>query len=144
MSIRIFYSEVKFRLKERKSILKIIEKVIEEEKKLTGDLSFIFTDDDYLRKINIEFLLHDYNTDVITFSYNNENVINGEIYISVETVIVNSVKYKVSLNMEIYRVMIHGVLHLLGYDDKNEMGKKRIREQENFWLRNIGEEDNGI
>jgi rRNA maturation RNase YbeY len=87
-----------------------------------------------LRKINVSFLEHDYNTDVITFNYNSGKKLNGEVYISIDTVRVNSANYNVSLEQEVMRVMFHGILHLIGYDDKTGPQKREIRMMEDKWL----------
>jgi probable rRNA maturation factor len=115
----------------------VIEKVIGKEKSVPGDLNFIITDDVNLRQLNIEFLEHDYNTDVITFNYNDEKVVNGEVYISLETVRYNANNYNVSLSEEMSRVIIHGVLHLVGYDDKTKEKRVEMKSMEDLWLREI-------
>jgi probable rRNA maturation factor len=134
LSVRILYDETNFRLRGWRKIRTLIEKVIEKEHKISGDLNFIITNDKNLKSINIEFLEHDYYTDVISFDYNYGNVINGEVYISIETVKSNSLNYNVSLKEELLRVIIHGLLHLLGYDDKTEEEKRVMREKEDQWL----------
>jgi len=134
LSIKIFYDETNFRLKGWRKIKRLIQEVIAKELKISDDLNFIITNDKNLRKINIQFLEHDYNTDVITFNYNKGSVINGEIYISLETVKKNANNYDVSLNNELLRVLIHGVLHLVGYDDKTKEQKIVIHEMEDLWL----------
>ena len=137
MSIRIFYDETDFRLKGWRKAVGIIKRVIAKEQKISGDLSFIITNDENLRKINIEFLEHDYYTDVITFNYNEEDCVNGEVYISLERVTENALNYNVSLNNELMRILIHGVLHLVGYDDKDDHGRSEMRRMEDFWLQSL-------
>lgn len=144
MSIKIFYDNTSYRIRSWKKVVKILNEVIEKEEKFSGDLSFIITNDDYLRKLNVQFLEHDYFTDVITFNYNTKNLVNGEVYISLETVRQNALNYNVSLNNEIKRVVIHGVLHLIGFDDKSENQRTEMRKQEDLWLDILKRKYNGL
>lgn len=134
MKIKLYYESIKFRLKDWKKIRNLIVKVISEEGKFSGDLNFILADDKFIREINKKFLNHDANTDVISFNYDNEDNVNGEIYISIESVKRNANNYKVSYKSEVLRVMIHGVLHLCGYVDEYEEEKIIIHAREDYWM----------
>lgn len=134
MKIRVYYDNIKARIKESKKKVKFIEKVIRKENYVPGDLNFIFTDDDTLLEINRKFLNHNYYTDVIAFDYSYKKEVNGEIYISRDTVLKNAVNYNVSLDDEILRVMLHGTLHLCGYDDKSKAQKQQMRKKENMLI----------
>ena len=134
MSVRIFYDKTKFRLSGWRETGKKIEEVIRNELKISGDLNVIIANDKTIRELNNQFLKHNYDTDVIAFNYNEGDVVNGEIYISIETVKRNAREYNVNLNEEVLRVIIHGVLHLLGFDDKREKEKTKMKYMEDFWL----------
>jgi rRNA maturation RNase YbeY len=108
-----------------------------------GEINIVITDDIKLREINREFLEHDYFTDVITFNYNEMKTLNGEIYISIDRVKDNAMIYDVGSSLEMSRVIIHGILHLLGMDDKTEDEKKLMRKEEDLWLGKLKNE-NGI
>jgi len=109
--------------------------VIGNENKLPGDLNFIFCSDDYLYKLNIEYLNHDTLTDIITFDLSEiEDEISGEIYISIERVKENSGKFNVSFYEELHRVIIHGILHLAGYNDKTPDEVSLMRKKEDYCL----------
>lgn len=103
--------------------------VISENKKL-GEINYIFCDDEYLTKINIEFLNHDTLTDIVSFDYSVGNEINGDIFISIERVKENASDFNVSFNEELKRVMVHGLLHYCGYKDKTEADELLMRNKE--------------
>jgi rRNA maturation RNase YbeY len=132
--IKLFYDSTGYRLRGSRKALNLIEKVIRKEKRISGDLNFIVTNKNRIREINIEFMKHDSFTDVIAFGYSDGKVIDGEIYMSLETIKENSINYKVSLINELVRVMIHGTLHLCGYEDKTENERLIMRKKENHWL----------
>jgi len=99
-----------------------------------GRLSYHFLTDIELHKINMEFLNHDTYTDVITFDYNQENIIIGEIYISLDRVLENSNTSQIAYNQEVKRIIIHGFLHLLGYKDKTPNDKIEMTSKEDYYL----------
>jgi len=137
LNIRIYYDEVKFRLRDSGKVKKFLEEVIVAEKKRPGDLSFIFTNDNKLLGINKRFLEHDYYTDVISFSYNEGRVIKGEVYISIDTVRRNASFYGSAQIDEVLRVMIHGTLHLCGYGDTDEEELNKMEEIQEMYLREL-------
>tara|TARA_B110000008_G_C16940634_1_gene552299 strand:+ start:1002 stop:1412 length:411 start_codon:yes stop_codon:yes gene_type:complete len=114
-----------------------LKDVTTKEGKEIGELVYVFCNDDYLIEKNMQFLKHDTLTDVITFDYCNEEIISGDILISTERVKENALKYEVDFLTELHRVMVHGLLHLLGYKDKNEKDAKKMREKENYYLINF-------
>lgn len=99
-----------------------------------GEINYIFCDDAYLHKLNVEFLNHDTLTDIISFDNSLGKLLNGDIFISVSRVKENAKDYKVSFDNELHRVLIHGVLHYMGYKDKTALEKKEMRSRENSAL----------
>ncbi len=113
-----------------------IEILISNENKSDGELSFIFCSDNYLLEMNKNYLNHDYYTDVITFDYCENDIVSGDIFISIDRIKENAKIYKTTFQNELHRIMIHGVLHLVGYSDKTDKEQKQMREKENFYLKN--------
>lgn len=145
MRIRFFYDEVKYRLREVKYLKDFIAEVIREEKHSPGDLSFILTGNEKIRGINREFLKQDYFTDVIAFDYGDGKIVRGEVYISIDTVRINAINYKVSLRNELIRVILHGTLHLCGYRDGSEEEARLMKNRENELLKRFfGGKKSGI
>ncbi len=124
-----------FKLKNSPKIKTWIKKIIELEKKQEGQISFVFTNDEELLKINQQFLKHDTYTDIITFDYCEGKIISGDIMISVDRVEENALKLKIDFSEEVKRVMIHGVLHLCGYKDKTKVASELMRKKENWALK---------
>lgn len=134
MNIRLFYDSVDYRLRSWGRIKRLIDKVIAEEGKVSGDLNFILTNDSILKEMNMKYLKHNYFTDVISFGCGKDNVIEGEVYVSVDAVKRNAQNYKVSYNNEMLRVIIHGTLHLIGFNDYSKEEKSEMRRMEDMWL----------
>ena len=111
-----------------------INNVIKEEEMIIGELVYVLCNDEYLLKKNIQFLNHNTLTDVITFDYSEKKIISGDILISTERVVENAKIFNVNYLTELHRVMVHGLLHLLGYKDKNEKDTDIMREKENYYL----------
>ena len=111
-----------------------IQEVIRLNKHQTGHLSFVFCTDDYLLEVNKKFLNHDYYTDIITFDYSESNTVSGDLIISIDRVKENALIHQCSFNLELNRVIIHGVLHLLGFSDKTDDQISKMRELEGLYL----------
>ncbi|WP_297706566.1 rRNA maturation RNase YbeY [uncultured Eudoraea sp.] len=125
-----YHYETEFDLENIKEYTSWINTIVVSENVHLGDLSYIFCSDEYLIKLNQKYLGHDTYTDIVTFNYSEEDVISGEIYISVDRVKENAVKFKEDFKRELRRVMAHGVLHLLGYNDKSKKEKEEMRTKE--------------
>jgi len=114
-----------------------LQQLIIEEGKEPGDISVIFCSDEYLLEMNKKHLQHDYYTDIITFNYVDDLLISGDLFISADRIKDNAVKFGVAFLEELYRVIFHGVLHLIGYNDKTEAEQKVMRQKENYYLAKV-------
>ncbi len=130
MSTNFFNEEVTIKLGEKRNLKSWIKFVVESHHKKLGEINFVFASDEYVIEINREYLKHNYFTDIITFNYNSLDLVSGDIFISVDTVKRNANTYSVSFVNELHRVIIHGVLHLIGFDDKTEELQMIMKEQE--------------
>ena len=130
----LYNFETSFSLKDEKKISVWIEHISSLEGFTIGEINYIFCDDIYLNSINKEFLNHDSFTDIISFDYTLGQQLNGDIYISTERVLDNAETYSVAFEIELCRVMIHGVLHYMGYKDKSIEDKNEMRKKENTCL----------
>ena len=101
---------------------------------ITGDLTYIFCSDEYLKEINLKYLSHDYYTDIVTFDYKEGNIVSGDMFISVNRVKENSNLFKCVISDEFLRVMVHGLLHLIGYNDESDLERETMRELENEFI----------
>jgi probable rRNA maturation factor len=126
-----FFSEIDFQLQNEKTISSWIAQTIEAEGFSLGEITFVFCDDEKLHKINLEYLNHDTLTDIISFDYTIGKQLHGEIYISIERVKENAEDFKVTFENELLRVIIHGILHFMGYKDKTNQEQNLMRLKEN-------------
>ncbi len=130
-----YYTEdILFNFKERRLTSRWLKFVAESELKRLGDISIIFCSDNYILDVNIKYLQHDYFTDIITFDYCEGNKLNGDLFISIDSVRENASFYGTEFADELNRVIVHGVLHLIGYDDHTEEDIKVMRSKENYYL----------
>lgn len=128
--------DIIYNLPEKRKIKKWITDAILREMKIVGSINFVFVSDEFLYKLNKQYLSHDNLTDVITFDYTEGRMVSGDIYISVPRVRENAATFAVLFIDELHRVMIHGVLHLLGYKDKTKDAKCIMRGKEDYYLLN--------
>jgi rRNA maturation RNase YbeY len=138
LNIKFFYDRIKFRVRSSEEIKRFLVKVITEERKIPGDLNFIFTDDDMLLGINKEFLKHNYITDVIAFDNGDRNIVSGEVYLNIDAIRRNARLYHVKLREEILRVLIHGTLHLCGYLDMEDKEKEEMFGKQELLVKRFG------
>lgn len=141
MAIQFHDEKIISGLKNRRSKKSWINKILDKENKKAGQISIIFTTDNHLREINLQYLKRDYYTDVITFDYSEGSFISGDIFISLERVEENAKKYGTGKENEILRVMAHGILHLIGYKDSNEEERISMKRMENICLGYYNESD---
>lgn len=132
-----FNYETNFILEDESLLKDWIITIASEQNFEVGEINYIFCDDAYLHKLNVEFLDHDTLTDIISFDNSLGKLLNGDIFISVERVKDNAADFKVSFQDELHRVIIHGVLHYMGYKDKSSDEKKMMRNQENMALEKL-------
>ena len=130
-----FHSEsIQFELENPSDVARWIEQAIAKENHETGNIDYIFCSDNYLLELNKEHLNHDTYTDIITFNYCEDNVVSSDIFVSIDRVKENAKTFEVSFENELNRVMIHGILHLVGYNDKTEAEQQVMRSKEDFYL----------
>ena len=132
-----FNYEIVFQLQTENLVMRWLEEVIRQEGCKEGEICYVFCDDAYLHKLNVEFLNHDTLTDIISFDYSVGKIIQGDIFISVERVEDNAKDFSTAFKKELRRVIIHGVLHYCGYKDKTEDDAKLMRQKENHYLEQL-------
>ncbi len=132
--IRYFCEDIRFTYKNKLANNRWLKMVAGSEIRKIGDINVIFCSDNYILDVNMKYLQHDYFTDIITFDYCEGKVLSGDLFISVDSVRENSIEFGTDFEEELHRVIVHGVLHLIGYDDHTEEDKKLMRQKENYYL----------
>lgn len=135
--IQVFFEDIQPLKINKNHIKNKVKDLIEKELYESGDISVILCSDKYLLEINQEYLNHDYYTDIITFNYVEGSVISGDLFISVDRIKENAKIFTSLFIKELYRVIFHGVLHLIGYNDKTDNEKKIMRGKEDFYLSEV-------
>ena len=129
--------EVSFSFNNKREVSLWLKSVVSSFQKELGVINVIFCNDQYLLKVNQNYLNHDYFTDIITFNYNENNLISGDLFISIDRVKENAINQKMEFNVEIHRVIVHGVLHLCGLNDQSKQEKEIMRGRENLFLQKL-------
>lgn len=132
--VRYYCEDIKFVFKNKLANNRWLKMVAGSEIKTLGDISIIFCSDNYILDINLRYLQHDYFTDIITFDYCEGDRLSGDLFISVDSVRENSKEFGTDFDEELHRVIVHGLLHLIGYDDHTEEEQKVMRSKENYYL----------
>lgn len=132
--ITFITDDIKFVLHDKEKLRKWISLCLKNQQKKMGTIAFVFCSDNYLLKINKEYLKHNTLTDIITFDYSEGKIISGEIFISIDRVKENSKFFSDSFRNELHRIIIHGILHLCGHKDKNPSAKKEMTAREDYYL----------
>jgi probable rRNA maturation factor len=136
--VNYFYEEVDFILHNRKNISSWLSEVAVAENTQIKEINYIFCSNEYLHQINVDYLDHDTYTDIITFDNSDEEgLLEGDIFISIEFVRDNALELNIPLDHEVCRVMVHGLLHLIGYKDKGPADKELMTSKEDFYLSKI-------
>jgi len=132
--IRQLSEDIDFKLKGVLAIKKWLKGTLENEGFTLGEINYIFCSDNYILKINKDYLNHNYFTDIITFNYNEGKKVNADIFISIDTVKSNANSRKIDFYNELHRVMVHGILHLVGYNDKTPTQQIEMTSKEDYYL----------
>ncbi len=136
--VSYFTEDISFQFKEKRLTSRWLKFVAESETKRLGDIAVIFCSDHYILDVNMKYLQHDYFTDIITFDYCEGNVLSGDLFISIDSVRENAAFYGSEFADELNRVIVHGLLHLIGYDDHTEEDIAQMRAKENYYLSQRG------
>lgn len=132
--VKFFTEDVKFEFKQKLRTRRWLKFVAGSEARQLGDINIIFCSDNYLLDINLRYLGHDYFTDIVTFDYCEGGKLSGDLFISLDSVRENAAFYGAGFSDELDRVIVHGLLHLIGYDDHTPAQQEQMREKENYYL----------
>jgi rRNA maturation RNase YbeY len=133
-AIQFFSEGIQFTVPNPRKTSNWIKSALSNEKARLNQINYIFCSDEYLRELNVQYLRHKTYTDIITFNYGNKKLLEGDIFISIDRIKENAKKFDVAFENELRRVIIHGVLHLIGYNDKSSDQKSLMRKKEDLYL----------